>query len=77
MKTIASASAPGGRERARCRGDLCGVDGDAHCAVGERALVDLEAQVALDDRHEIAPQAPGRRPVAAAHLQHVAKAAAW
>src|SRR5262249_57388019 len=44
-------------------------------AVGQGALVDLDAHVALRDRHEIAPQAPGAAAVAPAHLEHVAKAA--
>ena len=36
---------------------------------------DLDAHVAVGDRDEIAPQAPGAAAVAAAHFQHVAKAA--
>ena len=44
-------------------------------AVGEDAFVDFEAHVAVGDRREIAPQAPGVRPIAAAHFEHVAKAA--
>ena len=51
------------------------IDRRADRAVGERALVDLEPHVAIGDRHEIAPQAPGAAAVAAAHFQHVAKAA--
>ena len=56
-------------------GDLAGIDRDADAAVGERALVDLDAHVAVGDRDEIAPQAPGARAVAPAHLEDVAEAA--
>ncbi len=63
------------RERfARALGDLLGVDRDAQRTVGQRALADFDREIALDDGNEIAAQAPGARPVAAAHFQHVAKA---
>jgi hypothetical protein len=39
------------------------------------ASVRSSTQVAIGDRREIAPQAPGTAPVAAAHLQHVTKTA--
>lgn len=69
-------------ERFRARGErlpgrrahLVEIDRLPHGAVRQHALRDLEAQVALDDGHEIAPQAPGVEPVAAAHFQHVAEA---
>ena len=51
------------------------VDRRANGAVGERTLIDFHAQVAIGDRDELAPQAPGLPAVAAAHFQHVAKAA--
>ena len=75
MKMIASACAPF-VEQPLCRGaHLVGIDRGANAAVGERALVDLDAHVAVGDRDEIAPQAPGAPAVAPAHLEHVAEAA--
>ena len=55
--------------------DLIDVERLADRAIGERALIDLQPQVAVDHRDEIAPEAPGMAAVAAAHLQHVAEAA--
>ena len=77
MKTIASASAPLASSVRAASCDLARIDGVRTRSVGEHALVDLDAQVARHDRGEIAPEAPGARPVAAAHFEHVAKAAAW
>jgi 3-isopropylmalate/(R)-2-methylmalate dehydratase small subunit len=54
---------------------LLRVNGGADRAIGERALVDFQTHIAIDDRDEIAPQTPGSAAVAAAHLQSVAKAA--
>jgi hypothetical protein len=68
-------SGPLGQQRAGRSPYLLAVHGRADCAIGERALPHLEAQVAVDHRHEVAPQAPGVAAVAPAHLQHVAEAA--
>ena len=46
-------------------------------AVGVHALVDLEAQLARDQRLEGAGHAVGLRPGAAAELEGVAEARAW
>jgi hypothetical protein len=54
---------------------LVGIDRSSDAAVGERALVDFDAHVAVGDRDEIAPQAPGPPAVAPAHLEHVTEAA--
>ncbi len=51
------------------------IDGLSHRAIGQRALGHLDAQVAVGDGGEVAPQAPGVGAVAAAHFQHVAEAA--
>ena len=72
---MASASAPLARRPSAAARTAAAIDGCADGAVGERALVDLEAQVAVGDRHELAPQAPGLAAIAPAHLQHVAEAA--
>ena len=77
MKKIASACAPRVAQRRSGGAHRRRVDRRAHAAVGERALVDLDAQVAIGDRSEIAPQPPGPAAVAPAHLQHVAEAARW
>ncbi len=50
------------------------IDGLSHRAIGQRALGHLDAQVAVGDGGEVAPQAPGVGAVAAAHFQHVAEA---
>ncbi len=42
-------------------------------AIGQHPFVHLQAQVARHDGLERAPEAPGLRPVAAAHLEHVAE----
>ncbi len=59
------------------RGFLDGgeIDRLAQRAIRQSAFADLDAQVAIGDRREIAPEAPGARPVATPHLQNVAKAA--
>ena len=76
MKMMASACAPRSQQgRAPPRAPRRHRPRVADRAVGERALVDLEAQVAVGDRREVAPQAPGAAAVAPAHLQHVAEAA--
>ena len=62
-------------QRLRRRGDTGFVDRRANGAVGERAFIDFHAQIAIGDRDELAPQAPGLPAVAAAHFEHVAKAA--
>ena len=50
------------------------INARADAAVRERALADFQPPVARHHRLEPAPQAPGLRPVAPAHFQHVAKA---
>ena len=47
----------------------------SHGSVRKDALVDLEAHVAVGDGREIAPEAPGARPIAPAHFEHVTEAA--
>ena len=59
----------------RRRRDLRLVERHQHLALGIDPLVDLEAEAPLDQRHEPALQAIGRRPGAPAELEHVAKAA--
>ena len=59
----------------RRRSDLGVIDRKPYAAVGERALVDFDAHVAVGNRNEIAPQAPGAAAVPSAHFEHVAKAA--
>ncbi len=63
-----------GQQRPRRRAHRIEIDRRANGAVGERAFGHFEAQVARHDGHEIAAQAPGAGPVAAAHLEHVAEA---
>ena len=48
--------------------------GNEEAAVGEDPLVDLEPQVAIDNRPEVPLEPPGHWPVAAAHLNNVAEA---
>ena len=60
---------------AQRRGSPRGSTAVPDAAVGERALVHFDAHVAVGDRDEIAPQAPGAAAVAPAHFEHVAKAA--
>ena len=55
--------------------DLGRIDRSPDAAVGQRTFVDLDAHVAVGDREEVAPQAPGAAAVAPAHFQYVAKAA--
>jgi hypothetical protein len=62
-------------QRARLGAHLLQVDRRVQRAVGQHALVHLAAQLARHHGLEAAAQAPGLGPVAAAHLQHVAKAA--
>ena len=62
-------------ELLRGRAHFVVIDGGADRAVRQRALAHFEPHVAVGDRREIAPQAPGAAPVAPAHLQHVAEAA--
>ena len=58
------------RARFTSSGSTAGTDGP----VGQHAFAHLDAALARHHRLELAPQAPGLRPVAPAHLQHVAKA---
>ena len=62
-----------GEERPRRGPHLLRIDLGADLAAREGALADLESQVAIHDRGEIAPQTPGVAPVAPAHLDDVAK----
>ena len=64
-----------GEQRPRRFPHLPGIDVHAHGPVRQDPLVDLDAHVAIGDRRKIAPETPGARPIAAAHLQDVAKAA--
>src|SRR2546426_9078431 len=59
----------------RHRADLRNIDRAPYAAVGERPLVHFDAHVAVGNRDEIAPQAPGAAAVPSAHFEHVAKAA--
>ncbi len=54
--------------------DLLDIERLADGAVGQRSFIDLEPEIAVDDRDEIAPEAPGVPAVATAHFQHVAEA---
>ena len=68
------------RHAARAQGppglrDLRRIDRQQDRAVGARALVHLDPEIAVHHRHEVAPEAPGAGPVTPAHLQHVAEAA--
>ena len=63
------------RQATRRRFDLQGVDRLADLARGERPFADLEAAVARHDRREGPPEPPGPRPIAPAHLEHVAEPA--
>src|SRR4029077_1358262 len=59
----------------RRRLDLRRIDRSADAAVGEGAFAHLDAHVAVGDRDEVTPQAPGAAAVAPPHFQHVAEAA--
>ena len=53
--------------------DLRQIHGRVHRAISQGALGDFKAQIARHERYEFASQAPRARPVATAHLEHVAK----
>ncbi len=77
MKITATACAPCAKRAAAAGAHVVLVHLLADGAVAERPLGDLKAHVAIRDRREVAPQAPGVAPVAPAHLQHVAEPLAW
>ena len=52
----------------RRRPYLVRIQRGVHMAVGQDPLLHFDAQIARHDRFEHAPEAPGFRPVAAAHL---------
>jgi hypothetical protein len=63
------------QQRGRGLAHLLQVHRRVHAAVGQHTFVHLQPCIARDQRVKAAPQAPGLGPVAAAHLQHVAKTA--
>ena len=75
MKMTATACAPCVDQLSRGVANFAFIDRGADRAVRERALGDLQPHVAVGDRDEVPPQAPGAAAIAAAHFEHVAKAA--
>ena len=61
------------QQRRRRRTNLVRIDRCRDLAACQRALSNLETALPFDHRRVLAPQAPGGRPVAAAHFQHIAE----
>mgnify|MGYP003694409675 CR=1 FL=1 len=74
MKTTASASAPRSRSARAAAATSEVIHRSMDRPVGQRSLRDLEPELPRRHGDEIAPEPPRVRPIAAAHLQNIAKA---
>ena len=75
MNTMARASAPRASSARAISLTSVRIDLLPDGPVRHSALADFEAQVAVDDRHEVAPESPGLPAIATAHLEHVTEPA--
>ena len=75
MNTMARASAPCRQQRLGDLPDLCRIDLLPDGPIRHGALADFEAQVAVDNRHEVAPEPPGLPAIATTHLEYVTEPA--
>ena len=75
MNTMARASAPRDSSACGSLADLFRIDLLPDGPVRQSALADFEAQVAVDNRHEVAPESPGLPAIATTHLEYVTEPA--